>query len=63
MKTLIHFIGFFVEIVSLIVLSPFGWIFHLLNLYDVFTGKYTWCFKAYGRDYLPVVRVYCFTYF
>lgn len=63
MKTLIHSFSLLIQIVSLIVFAPFGWLFNSLDLYKVLTGKYTWCFRAFGCNFLPVIQVNSLEYF
>lgn len=57
MKTLIHLISSLIQIVSLIALFPFGWLFNALNLYKAFTCRYVWCFKGFGCKYLPIIQI------
>ena len=57
----IRFIGSLVEILSMIILFPFGVIFHVFKLYGY--RKNFAIIRAFGYSYVPFIQIYMLSYY
>lgn len=60
MKTILRSLNFCIELISLIVLFPFGFVFKKFNLYGV-NGS-IWIDRGFGSDYLPYIGIIALMY-